>query len=117
MSLSGYGLLMAEFHNNFALSATISNTWNNFLNNRKADGKDLLPFLAAAISVTDTAFEIAHRSMIRMQWSQRIANLLRELPRQSISSGGSFINYRTVAIHKSSLHQEGRRFEPVTAHQ
>ena len=103
MSLSGYGFLMAEFHDNPTLASTISNTWNNFLDNRKADGKDLLPFLAAAISITDTAFEIAHRSMIRMQWSQQIGNLLRELPRRSITSRGSFIISRSVAIHKSPL--------------
>jgi hypothetical protein len=103
MSLSGYGFLVAEFHDNPSLSATISNTWNTFLDNRKADGKDLLPFLAAAISVTETAFEIAHRSMIRMQWGQRVAEVLRELPRRPIVNRGSFIVSRTVAAHKSPL--------------
>ena len=73
------------------------------MDNRKADGKDLLPFLAAAISITDFAFEIAHRSMIRMQWSQQIGNLLRGFPRRAISSPGSFIVSRTVALHKSPL--------------
>ena len=103
LSLSGYGFLMAEFHDNPALASTISNVWNEFLDNRKADGKDLLPFLAAAISITKGGFEIAHRSMIRMQWGQQIEHLLRELPRRSISSRGSFIVSRSVAIHKSPL--------------
>jgi hypothetical protein len=102
MSLSGYGFLLAQYHNNPALSSTVSNVWNQYLDNRKAEGNDLLPLLAAAISITESAFEIAHRSMIRMSWDQRISNLLRQLPRRPLSIEGTFI-IRTVAAHTSPL--------------
>lgn len=103
MSLSGYGLLLSEYHDNPTLAALIFETWNNFLDRRKAEGHDLLPLLAASISITNSAFEIAHRSIIRTQWGQQVAHLLRELPRESIADRGSFVVSRTVAVHKSPL--------------
>lgn len=103
MSLSGYGLLMAAYYDNPALSSAIVNTWNAFLDERKASGHDLMPFLSAAIGITDTAFEIAHRSMIRMSWDQMVAGVLRKLPRQSTAIGRTLVNSPSAAVHKSPL--------------
>jgi hypothetical protein len=103
MDLSGYGFLLADFHDNPIISSTIADTWNKFIDARKVDGKDILAFLGAAVAITETSFEIAHRGLIRTQWIQEIANVLRGLPRQPLPSRGAFIESRTVAVHKSPL--------------
>lgn len=103
MSASGYGLLLAEVHDNPNLSSSIIGVWNKYLDSSKNGGADVLTLLISAISITDSAFEIAHRSLIRTAWLQSVARALGEIKRRNIRVGGSFGMHRSVADHESAL--------------
>ncbi|WP_456815881.1 hypothetical protein [Bradyrhizobium sp. USDA 4508] len=103
MSLSGYGLLLAEAHDNPGLSKSIIDVWNKYLDEANTRGADVLTLLVSAISITDSAFEIAHRSLIRTAWSQSVAHTLGNLKRRNRRVGGRYGVYRRVADHKSPL--------------
>jgi hypothetical protein len=103
MSLSGYGLLLAEVHDNSELSKNIIDIWNKYLDGANGGGADVLTLLISVISVTDSAFEIAHRSLIRTTWSQSVARALGKIKRRHIRGRGAFSPHRSVADHKSPL--------------
>lgn len=99
MTVSGYGLLLAEVHKNAELSRNIIGVWNRYLDGI-AEG---LKLLVAAISMTDSAFEIAHRSLIRTTWRQLVAAELGKIKRKRGRGGESFYRRRSVADHESPL--------------
>jgi hypothetical protein len=103
MSLSGYCMLLAEVHDNSELSKNIIDVWNEYLDGADSGGANVLTLLVSVISVTDSAFEIAHRSLIRSAWSQSVARALGKIKRRHIRGRGAFSPHRTVADHKSAL--------------
>jgi hypothetical protein len=103
MSVSGYGLLLAEVHDNPELSSSIVSAWNGYLDRANGGDTDVLRLLVSAISITDSAFEIAHRSLIRTAWSQSVANELRRIKRRHVRLGRGFGMHRSVADHTSPL--------------
>jgi hypothetical protein len=103
MSLSGYGLLLAEVHDNSELSRGIIGVWNRYLDDPNDNSGNVLRVLVSAISLTDSAFEIAHRSLIRTAWKQAVTNELGKIKRRRISVGRGFSLNRSVANHKSPL--------------
>ncbi|MGY3120355.1 hypothetical protein ACVWXQ_004292 [Bradyrhizobium sp. S3.14.4] len=104
MSASGYGLLLAEVHNNPKLASRIIDVWNEYLDSSKGSGADVLTLLISAISITDSAFEIAHRSLIRTAWLQSVAHALGKIKRRNIRVGSRFGGiHRSVADHESAL--------------
>ena len=105
MEISGYAYLLSDYHDTPRLKETIVKTWDEHLDQDSPQPR--LQFLAAAVSLTESAFEIAHRSINRTRWKQMIQRLLEELERQEIPpEPGIRHTYsppETVAIHKSPL--------------
>jgi hypothetical protein len=103
MSLSGYGILLAELHENPNLSEDITRVWNEYLDRSKSSGTDMLTLLESAISITDTAFELAHRSLIRTAWGLSVSNELRNIKKRRVRSRRQFSFGRSAVEHESPL--------------
>jgi hypothetical protein len=102
MDLTGYAILFSELYTDPAISTTIMKEWSDYLDHDKSGSR--ISFLAAAISLTDSAFELAHRSLIRTSWRQRVSARLRQLERKLVSgrTRGAFWN-GTVVAHDSPI--------------
>jgi len=103
MQLSGYCILLSELYHNPALSKSIVQIWTGYLDKMTSESKDFLLFLAAAISITETPFELAHRSLIRTGWSRAVAQELRKVKRRTVAVGRGAFSSRSEAAHDSPL--------------
>lgn len=103
MDISGYAYLLADYHDAPCLKESIVNTWDEYL--EQDSGTLPLEFFASAVTLTESAFEIAHRSINRTRWKQIIQRQLRDVERQEISPGQEdlFGETETVVIHESPL--------------
>ena len=103
MDISGYVYLLSDYHNAPCLKEPIIEAWDEYLNQDSVT--PLLELLAGAVTLTESAFEIAHRSVNRTRWKQIIQHRLKDLERQEIYSGGGGIlgGIETVVIHESPL--------------
>lgn len=100
MDLSGYAKLMSDYHNNEELWQIIVDTWNEYL--KEVESKSPLPLFAASVSLTESNFELAHRSMMRTNWKMRIERKLSDVPRHEEPSDQFFLTH-TVIDHNSAL--------------
>ena len=89
MDVSGYAYLYAAYYEEDALSEAISEAWDEYLNN-KSQGRPRLSVLAAALSLTENSFELAHRSLLRAQWQQLAKQRFDDLEREEAFHQGSF---------------------------
>lgn len=105
MDISGYAYLLSDYHDTLCLKETIVKVWDEYLDQNSTQLR--LKFFAAAVSLTESAFETAHRSINRTRWMQTIQRLLEELERQEVPPGPgirrTYSPPETVAIHKSPL--------------
>lgn len=99
MDVSGYAQLMADYHENKDLWDIVTGAWGKYLA-QKGSGSPL-PLLAIAVTITESAFEIAHRSGLRLNWNQRIKERLADVPRHDVSGRGFRLD--TVIDHESAL--------------
>ncbi len=99
MDLSGYGRLMADFHENQKLWEMIEFAWDAYISNADAQA---VSRLSAAISLTKGAFEIPHRGILRTNWRMRINQVLKGVKRRDVLAG-QFLSSRTVVDHSSAL--------------
>ena len=103
MDLSGYAYLFSEYHDTPCLKATVAKVWDEHLDQDSVQSE--LQFLAAAISLTKSAFEIAHRGINRTKWMQVIERRLSSVERQEVNVdyGGILSDTETVVLHESPL--------------
>ena len=103
VDISGYAYLLSDYHNAPCLREPIVNTWDEYL--AQDSGTLPLEFFAGAISLTESALEIAHRSVNRTRWQQIIQRRLEDVERREVSSGQGdlFFGTETVVIHDSPL--------------
>jgi hypothetical protein len=105
MDLSGYAILFSELYSDESISDLILREWSNYLDAADpAAPASRASFLATAISLTDSAFELAHRSSIRMSWRQKVSQRLRQLERRPASRRGRGVFWdETVVMHDSPV--------------
>ena len=108
MEFSGYAYLLSDYHDTVCLKEPIVKEWNDYLDQDLVQSQlPQLQFLAVAVSLTESAFETAHRSINRTRWKQIIQQLLKNLERQEVPPGPgirhTYSPPETVAIHKSPL--------------
>lgn len=101
MELSGYCILFSEFHRNPALSHLVVRTWTEYLDKKALETHDVLGFLGAALGITEAPLELAHRSLIRIAWKQKVANALSTL--RGEGSKAVYSNRYTRVEHESAL--------------
>ena len=103
MDISGYAYLLSDYHNAPCLKDLIVNTWDEYFN--QDSGTLPLEFFAHAVLFTESAFEIAHRSVNRTRWKQIIQHRLKDLERQEVPFEQRYLFgvAETVVIHESPL--------------
>lgn len=100
MELSGYARLMADFHVNENLWQIVTDAWDKYIAERGEQSP--LPILSAAIALTEGAFEIPHRGVLRTSWHTRINHKLNDVPRHEVYSR-HYIGSHTEIDHESPL--------------
>jgi hypothetical protein len=104
MDLSGYAILLAELHDNPPISDPVITVWSAYFDSQKAASKiPIVQLLASAIALTESAFELAHRSLIRTEWGQAVADCLRQVERKGVFRRGGFYGTHQTVVHKSPL--------------
>jgi hypothetical protein len=104
MDLSGYAILFAELHENPLLSDPVIKIWSGYLDSQKQASKvSIVGLLASAISLTESAFELAHRSLIRTGWGQAVSRRLQRVERKDLPLRRGLFGLREIVVHKSPL--------------
>lgn len=91
MDISGYAYLLSDYHEIPDLKEPIINAWNTYLNEESESQR--LQSLAAAVALSESSIEIAHRSTLRSRWKQIIQKLLSDVEREEVQ-----IDYSLTAI-------------------
>lgn len=105
MDISGYAYLLSDYHETPHLKEPIVEAWDKYLNKEQENQR--LQFLAAGVSLSESGFEIEHRSINRTRWKQVIERLLRNVERREIPPDPRMINIHvepdTIPVHESPL--------------
>lgn len=100
MEVSGYAKLFSDYHGNETLWREVTDAWDKYISS-KGD-QSPLPLLSAVIAITDAAFEIPHRGILRTTWHQKVNCRLADVPRHEEYHRG-YISSDTVIDHDSAL--------------
>ena len=105
MDISGYAYLLSDLHETRTLKEPILTAWDTYLS---AETKiPILQFLAAAVSISESDFEIEHRSTLRIGWKLIIQRMLRDVEREEVDFGAGvphiLAGSETVPVHDSPL--------------
>ena len=108
IDISGYAYLFSEYHEEPILKEPIEKAWDTYLN--EESGSQRLQSLAAAVSLSESGFEIEHRSTLRSSWKQMIQKLLSDVKHEEVpidynlaAISGILAEPETFPIHKSPL--------------
>ena len=105
MDISGYAYLLSDYYDTPHLKEPIVKAWNTYLSEEWESQR--LQSLAAGVSLSESGFEIEHRSINRTRWKQMIERLLTNVERREIPPDPNRIivppEPDTVPIHKSAL--------------
>ena len=103
MDISGYVYLLSDYHNAPCLKEPIIEAWDEYL--AQDSGTLPLEFFATAVILTESAFEIAHRSENRIRWKRMIQHRLADVERREVTFGhvDFSISTKTVVIHEKPL--------------
>ena len=99
MEISGYAKLLADFHGNVELWDIVRGAWDGAI----ADEPNLGRLLPSLIAVTEAAFEIPHRGVLRTNWKLRLNNVLASLPKIERQIGNERRFREPKADHPSAL--------------
>lgn len=99
MEISGYAKLMSDYYDDDQLWKFVSNSWDEYLSCLR---NSPLPLLVGAIGITDGAFEIPHRGILRTNWKMRIRQRLSDVRRKE-SHRDYLIGAHSEVIHDSAL--------------
>lgn len=100
MDISGFAMLLADYHNNDSLWQVVKDAWGRYLN--KGGDQSPILLISAAIRLTEAAFEIPHRAILRTNWIQKVKQRLADVPNHEHYRKGRF-GSETVIDHKSPL--------------
>lgn len=104
MDMSGYVYLLSDYHDDTLLKEPIVKAWDKYFNEEQENQR--LQSLAAAVSLSESGFEIEHRGINRTRWKQMVERLLRNVERQEIPPYPTQIIQTepdTIPVHKSPL--------------
>ena len=103
MDISGYVYLFSDYHDAPYLKEIVAKEWDEYLD--KDSPKQRLQILAVAVSLTESAFELAHRSIVRTGWKQTVERRVKDVERREAPRDGShlFVDFEPVVMHKSPL--------------
>lgn len=80
MDISGYMYLFSDYHDAPYLKEIVAKEWDEYLDQDST--KQKLQVFALAVSLTESAVELAHRSIIRTGWKQTVVRRLKDVERR-----------------------------------
>lgn len=83
IDLSGYVYLLSDYHDTPEMREPIVGTWDEYL--AHAEDSPLQSF-AAAVALTESGVEMAHRSVNRTRWRQTVVKRLEHVERQEFEN-------------------------------
>lgn len=98
MDVSGYALLLSEFHGNKALWSIVRSTWDRHF----ADGKRLAG-IVALVNFVESGLGAKPRDILRTKWQRRVEDKLEQLPREPVADESWYMANETEAVHASPL--------------
>ena len=105
MDISGYACLLSDYHETPDLKEPILTAWDTYLN-AEAENRTL-QILAVTVWLSESDFEIGHRSTLRTRWKQIIQRLLTDVEREEVDLGAGvpyiLSGSETDPVHNSSL--------------
>lgn len=105
MDISGYACLLSDYHETPHLKEPILTAWDTYLNAETEN--PTLQILAATVWLSESDFEIEHRSTLRTRWKLIIQSMLRDVEREEVDSGAGvphiLAGSETVPVHDSPL--------------
>ena len=104
MDMSGYVYLLSDYHDDHLLKEPIVKAWDKYFNEEQENQR--LQSLAAAVSLSESGFEIEHRGINRTRWKQMIQRRLSDVERQEIPPYPTQIIQTepdTIPVHNSPL--------------
>jgi hypothetical protein len=108
LELCGYAKLLSELYADDKLWEAVSSVWDRYLKQSLVT----LPWLAAIITGGIPRFQIPHRGILRTNWSMRIQQELRKLPRHRPTYGGIVSHFRSDTVsHPSPLVRYCAKYE------
>jgi hypothetical protein len=108
LEICGYGKLLSEFYGDNQLWKAVSDVWDGFLK----ESPNALGLLAVILTAGVPSFQIPLRGIIRTQWSMRVQQKLRELPRRHSYRAGisAIVGFDTID-HPSPLVRYCARYD------
>jgi hypothetical protein len=100
LELSGYALLLSDYHRDKRLWSVVSGVWDNYLDAR--DGGDTVKMLLLLCSTSNEPMEIAHRSGVRYGWLSRVGREFESIEKSYRVERGSF-GYQESIVHQSPI--------------
>jgi len=100
MDVSGYAKVIAEYFDNNALWVEVENAWKKYFSQQTKSSP--ITLLIAASNLTEEAFEIPFRGILRTNWQRRVSQKLADIPRRDVFHKGAFFSDIEIE-HKSPL--------------
>ena len=101
MEISGYAYLISEYYDTTVMKETVANEWDKYLTQATAPR---IKFLAASVALTESSFELPHRSINRTRWRQVAERRFVELERKEILRGKDGSGWpELIVCHRSPL--------------
>ncbi|TGD75992.1 hypothetical protein E4634_00090 [Mangrovimicrobium sediminis] len=113
MDISGYAKLFSDIHDQEIFWDRVVDSWSKYISGNPTT--PILEILAAALGITESAFELSHRSILRTQWQQMVQYKLSEIPTHEVDYGGMISATHTSVDHESTLvrvYADGRHYSP-----
>lgn len=103
MDISGYMYLFSDYHDAPYLKEIVAKEWDEYLEQNSA--KQALQLLAAGVWLTDSAFALAHRSIIRTGWEQAVERRLMNVERREApwDESNFYRQFESIVVHESPL--------------
>lgn len=113
LDISGYSYLMSDFHNTNEFKTVVTDVWNKYF---EGENKQKALLFSTAILLTEASFEIAHRSVFREIWNQKITDKLSELHKNHTSyrtSYGSVVSHDSALVRIFSSDRSGNFYDGI----
>ena len=103
MDLSGFCILMSEYHNNHKMRMTVNACWNRYFGDSKNTDSKTIDFIFAILVSYDSPYDISHRNQHRFRWRSIInEKFIHEINSRPVAEVGSFFS-ENLKLHNSPL--------------
>lgn len=103
LEISGIAFFLSEFHETPELFSPIKSAWDEYFENKHTQKQLAVKSIGAGVALTESAFELAHRSVLRTGWGLKLKALVGTLKTSTHLSGREFFHSEEIAIHESAL--------------